>query len=83
MKIETTITQQDVFFFLQAKGYKIESWLWEYEDETFPNGLTHHATWTFTALKAGEIQSEKNIYTTVFDKEIKEFLKNEIGYGKP
>lgn len=83
MKIEINLTQTEIFEFLLKKGYEIRSWLWQFTDDTFPNGLTHHSTWTFTACKIGEYQNEKTIYTKVFDKEIKEILKNQIGYGKP
>lgn len=72
-----TIPQADIFTFLQVRGYEIKNWLWQYEDETFPSGLTHHATWTFTACKDGEEQCEETIYTEVFDREVK-LLLNQI-----
>lgn len=75
MKIEMTIPQSDVFDYLKNKGYEIKTFLWEYEDETFPNGVTTHQSWTFTATKDGESQSEGTIYTSVFEKEMKGALK--------
>lgn len=74
MKIEMTIPQTEVFEFLQKKGYEIKSFLWIYEDETFPGGVNLNETWTFTATKNGETQSEKTIYTAVLDKEVKLLL---------
>ncbi|MCU7615645.1 hypothetical protein NZ698_00425 [Chryseobacterium sp. PBS4-4] len=69
------ILQQEVFEFLSKQGYEVKSWLWEYEDETFPNGVTLHESWTFTATKEGDDQCEETIYTEVFDKEVKQLLK--------
>lgn len=69
-----TIPQSEVFELLQKKGYEIKSWLWVYEDETFPNGKNRNESWTFTATKDGEEQGESNIYTEVFDKEVKLLL---------
>lgn len=79
MKIEMNIPQSQIFEFLQKRGYEIKSWLWQFTDETFPGGITSHEIWTFTATKTGEIQSRENIYTKVFDREIKDVLN----YGKP
>ncbi|OBW40826.1 hypothetical protein AB670_02777 [Chryseobacterium sp. MOF25P] len=75
MKIEINFTQSEIFEFLQKKGYEIKSWLWEFTDETFPNGIASHESWTFTACKTGENQSEENIFIKVFDKEIQQILK--------
>lgn len=75
MKIEFTIPQGDIFIFLQKKGYEVKSWLWSYTDETFPNGKTNHESFTFTATKPDEVQCEKTLYLSVFEKEIKELLK--------
>ena len=77
MKIEMVISQQEVFEFLSKQGYEVKSWLWRYEDETFPNGVTLHESWTFTATKERDDQCEDNNYTKVFDKEIK-LLLNKI-----
>lgn len=75
MKIEINFTQSEIFEFLQKKGYEIKAWLWQFTDETFPNGISLHESWTFTACKAGEIQSEETIYTKVLDREIQRILK--------
>lgn len=68
------IPQTKIFEFLQKKGYEIKSWLWEFTDETFPGGITSHQSWTFTACKASEKQSEETIYTRVFNNEVKQML---------
>lgn len=75
MKVEISIPQSEIFEFLQKNGYEIKSWLWQYEDETFPNGVTLHENWTFTATKNDELQSEKTLYLTVFEREMKGLLK--------
>lgn len=75
MEIKTTLTQCEIFRFLQNKGYTIESWLWTFSDETFPGGESWHQVWTFTACQPGETQSEKTMYLNVFEKELKELLK--------
>ena len=75
MKIEMTIPQSQIFEFLQKKGYEIKSWLWQFTDETFPNGTSNHETWTFTATKKWEKQCENTIYYTVFQKEVQKFIQ--------
>ncbi len=77
MEIKLTIPHESIFAFLQKKGYEIKPWLYCYEDESFPAGKTYHESWTFTATKPDESQSEENLFLNVFEKEIKEFL-NEI-----
>lgn len=82
MKIEMTIPQADIFNFLQQRGYEVKSWLWTYTDDTFPNGTSYHESWNFTATKEGEPQSEKALYMSVFENEMKDILKEaKIGYG--
>lgn len=84
MKIEMTIPQGDIFNFLHERGYEVKSWLWTFTDESFPNGTSQHESWTFTATKPAEIQSEETIYMTVFEREMKCILKDfKIGYGIP
>jgi len=75
MKIELNFTQSQIFEFLQKQGYEIKSWLWQFTDETFPGGFSFHESWTFTACKVGETQSEETIYTKVLDKEIQQIFK--------
>ncbi len=75
MEIKLTLPHESIFAFLQKKGYEIKPWLYCYEDESFPNGTSYHESWTFTATKPDEKQSEENLFLNVFDKEIKEFLK--------
>ncbi|MBN9312910.1 MAG: hypothetical protein J0I53_07645 [Chryseobacterium sp.] len=75
MEIKMHLPYEDIFRFLIGRGYEVMPWLWKYEDETFPGGTTQHESWTFTACKDGEKQSEKTLYLKVFEKEIKDFLK--------
>lgn len=75
MYIKMNIPQSQMLDFLSKKGYDVKSWLWRYEDTTFPNETTKHESWTFTATKKGEKQSEANIYTAVFEEEIRKVLK--------
>lgn len=74
MVIEMQLPHESVFYFLQSKGYEVKNWLWRYQDETFPGGVTNHETWTFTATKEGEEQCEKTMFLTVFENEIKKLL---------
>ncbi len=69
-------TQMEIIEILQKKGYEIISYLWQYKDTTFL-GTTYHEKWTFTATKGDEPQGESNIYTTVFEKEVKKVLEFE------
>lgn len=76
MEIKMTIPQTDIFAFLQSKGYEIKAFAKTYpateEMLTSEPGFTYH---TFTATKPGEVQSFKNHYLKVFEREINEFLK--------
>lgn len=78
--ISGTLTTPEAMEFLQRKGYRIKSWLWKYEDETFPGGKTQHETQTFVALREAEEPSEDKIYTAVLEKEIRKLL---TGCGLP
>ena len=75
MEIKLNLPHESIFAFLQTKGYEIKPWLYCYEDESFPNGTSYHEKWTFTATKPDESQSEENLFLNVFEKEIKDFLK--------
>lgn len=75
MEIKLNLPHESIFAFLRTKGYEIKPWLYCYEDESFPNGASYHENWTFTATKPDENQCEKNIFTTVFEMEIKEILQ--------
>ena len=77
MEIKLNLPLESIFAFLQKKEYEIKPWLYCYKDESFPNGISHHESWTFTATKPDESQSEETLFLTVFEKEIKEIL-NEI-----
>ncbi len=75
--IKVKYTQLQILDFLNKQGYTVKSWLWQYSDTSFPNGTTYHEKWTFTATMGDEPQGESNIYTKVFEKEVKELLKFE------
>lgn len=74
MYIRLNFDYAEAFDFLQKRGYEVKSWLWKYEDESFPNGKTYHEKWTFTATKNGEEQSENNHFLSVLEREIKEAI---------
>lgn len=75
MYIKMNFSFTEICDFLAKKGYTVKSWLWRYEDETFLGGISYNESWTFTATKDGEEQSEENLYLTVFENEIKKLLK--------
>ena len=75
MEIKLHINHETIFAFLKRNGYEIKAWLYCYEDESFPNGINYNEKYTFTATKPNEQQSEATIFTTVFEREIKELLK--------
>jgi hypothetical protein len=77
MEINMNIPQSDIIRFLQKRGYEISAFT-----QVFPATeemllseprLEIH---TFTATKTGETQNEENLYLKVFEKEIKEILKD-------
>lgn len=82
MEVKINMHQTEVIEFLNQRGYEVKGWLWKYEDETFPGGVTQHEAWTFTATKKGEEQSEENLYLKVFEAEalevLREFMINKI-----
>jgi hypothetical protein len=75
MEIKMRLPHESIFAFLHKRGYETKPWLYIFEDETFPNGTTLHEYWTFTATKHGEEQTEKTLFLTVFERELKELLK--------
>ena len=75
MEIKIRYPHESIFAFLQKKGYEIKPWLYCYEDESFPNGISHHESWTFTATKPDESQSEETLFNVVFENEIKEIMQ--------
>ena len=74
MQIKMNFSYEEIFEFLQKKGYTIEPFLWQYEDETFPGGKTHHEKMTFVAVQNNAKPTEDDLYLTVFEKEIKLLL---------
>ena len=76
MEIKFTLPHESIFAFLQKKGYEIKPWLYCYKDESFPNGISHHESWTFTATKNGQNQSEETLFNTVFENEVMGMMKD-------
>ena len=76
MEIQMHLPQLDVINFLQKKGYEVKAFtlIFPATEEMLlsePRTELH----TFTATKPNENQSEENLFLNVFEKEIKEFLK--------
>lgn len=76
IEISLEIPVSNILIFLNNRGYEVKSWVWEYEDETFPNGCTTEKSLTFTATKRNQKQSEDNIYSVIFQNEILKLLKS-------
>ncbi len=77
MEIQMHIPQLDVINFLQKKGYEVKAYtlVFPATEEMLlsePRTEIH----TFTATKPNENQTEENLFLNVFEKEIKEFLKD-------
>jgi hypothetical protein len=76
MEIQMHIPQIDVINFLQKKGYEVKAYtlVFPATEEMLlsePRTEIH----TFTATKPNENQTEENLFLNVFEKEIKDFLK--------
>lgn len=71
-----TIPTIKVINFLQMKDYKVESYLQKFPAEKgflIDEPATEH--WTFTATKEGETPSDENIFTKVFEREVRACLR--------
>lgn len=64
-------SEREVLEALEKKGYKIVSWLYQFDDETFPNGITREKVELNCAVKPGEEPSEQNIWYKVAANEFK------------
>ena len=76
MEIQIHIPQLDVINFLQKKGYEVKAFtlvLPATEEMLLSEPRTE--LHTFTATKPNENQSEENLFLNVFEKEMKEVLK--------
>ena len=76
MEIQMHIPQLDVINFLQKKGYEVKAYtlvLPATEEMLLSEPRTE--IHTFTATKPNENQTEENLFLNVFEKEIKDFLK--------
>ena len=76
MHARAEISQGQIIKFLQDQGYEVKGY---YLNLPAQEGLLVSepavSRWTFTATKEGEKQSNENIYTNVFEREIKDFFK--------
>nr|DAX96976.1 MAG TPA: hypothetical protein [Caudoviricetes sp.] len=76
MHARAEISQGQIIRFLQSQGYEVKGY---YLNLPAQEGLLVSepavSRWTFTATKEGEKQSNENIYTNVFEREIKDFFK--------
>lgn len=67
----------EVLNFLASRGYEIRSYLQKFPAEKgFLIDEPATEIWTFTATKRGEEQSHHNVFTRVFEREVKECLRN-------
>ncbi|MCC2590342.1 hypothetical protein [Chryseobacterium sp. MFBS3-17] len=73
--VSGTLHIAQVMDFLQARGYRVQSWVWIFLDETFPGGITRHEVQTFVALKPGEEPAEDKIFSRIFEKELRTLLR--------
>ena len=76
MHARAEMSQGQIIKFLQSQGYEVKGY---YLNLPAQEGLLVSepavSRWTFTATKEGEKQSNENIYTNVFEREIKDFFK--------
>ena len=76
MHTRAEMSQGHIIKFLQSQGYEVKGY---YLNLPAQEGLLVSepavSRWTFTATKEGEKQSDKNIYTDVFEREMKRFFR--------
>ena len=76
MHARAEMSQGHIIKFLQSQGYEVKGY---YLNLPAQEGLLVSepavSRWTFTATKGNEKQSNDNIYTNVFEREIKRFFK--------
>ncbi|MCU7543514.1 hypothetical protein, partial [Riemerella anatipestifer] len=76
MEITTHIPQMDIIQFLQKRGYEIKPYVYrEPAEKGFLIDEPPFEWHTFTATKEGEEQSKDNLFLNVFEKEVKNLLK--------
>ncbi|SDE80852.1 hypothetical protein [Riemerella columbipharyngis] len=76
MEITTHIPQMDIIRFLQCRGYEVKGYcLVLPPEEGFLIDEPRAEIYTFTATKEGEEQSPDNEFLKVFEREVKEVLK--------
>ena len=76
MYTKAEMSQAQIIKFLQCQGYDVKGYYLNFPAQ---EGLLVSepavSRWTFTATKENEKQSNENIYTDVFEREIKRFFK--------
>jgi len=76
MHARAEMSQGHIIKFLQSQGYEVKGYLLKFPaKEGFLISEKASSPCPFTATKEGEKQSDKNIYTDVFEREIKRFFK--------
>lgn len=68
-------SEKEVLEALEKKGYRIVPWIYEFDDETFPNGKTREILELNCAVKEGEEPAEENIWYKVAEIEFKNKCK--------
>lgn len=76
LQVHETYPVCEVLNFLTSQGYEIKQYLQKFPAEKgFLIDEPATERWTFTATKENEEQSDKAIFTRVFEREIREILK--------
>lgn len=70
------MSQRQIIKFLQRQGYEVKGYHLNLPaQESLLVSEPAISRWTFTATKGNEKQSNENIYTDVFEREIKRFFQ--------
>ncbi|MDY3352316.1 hypothetical protein PG357_10025 [Riemerella anatipestifer] len=81
MEITTHIPQMDIIQFLQRRGYEIKPYVYrEPAEKGFLIDEPPFEWHTFTATKEGEEQGKDNLFLNVFEKEVKNLLKEFMSF---
>ncbi|MEN5132673.1 hypothetical protein [Elizabethkingia anophelis] len=76
MKITMNIRQGDIISFLRMRGYEVQVYVHVIPaEESMLLSESREEIHSFTATKLGQKQCEDTLYLKVFEKEIKELLK--------
>ncbi|MEJ8606258.1 hypothetical protein JSO56_04895 [Riemerella anatipestifer] len=81
MEITTHIPKMDIIQFLQKRGYEVKAFVYrEPAEKGFLIDEPPFEWHTFTATKEGEEQSKDNLFLNVFEKEVKNLLKEFMSF---